>query len=58
MLSPVPDMGMDWAKINGDCEKIKSLYLQVAGDLQEDKTKLIGLSVLHNMYVLSGAMEP
>ena len=57
MLSPVPDMGMDWAKINGDCEKIKSIF-KVAGDLQEDKTKLIGLSVLHNMYVLSGAMEP
>ena len=57
MLSPVPDMGMDWAKINGDCEKIKSIF-KVAGDLQEDKTQLIGLSVLHNMYVLSGAMEP
>lgn len=56
MLGPVPDMGRDWAKINEDCKKIKSIF-KVVGDLQEEKTQLIGLRALHNMYVLSGAME-
>ena len=56
MLGPVPDMGRDWAKINEDCKKIISIF-KVVGDLQEEKTQLIGLRALHNMYVLSGAME-
>lgn len=56
MLGPVPDMGRDWEKINEDCKKIKSVF-KVVGDLQQEKTQLIGRRALHNMYVLSGVME-